>query len=48
MAQYDLILQGGRYFDGSCAPSAIRSLAIKDGRLPWSAPSRSTRPWPGR
>ena len=33
MAQYDLILQGGRYFDGSCAPSAIRSLAIKDGRI---------------
>ena len=32
MAQYDMILQGGRYFDGSCAPSAIRSLAIKDGR----------------
>jgi len=32
MAQYDLILQGGRYFDGSCTPSAIRSLAIKDGR----------------
>lgn len=33
MAQYDLILQGGRYFDGSCAPSAIGSLAIKDGRI---------------
>jgi len=33
MAQYDLILQGGRYFDGSCTPSAIRSLAIKDGRI---------------
>ena len=33
MAQYDMILQGGRYFDGSCAPSAIRSLAIKDGRI---------------
>ena len=33
MAQYDLILQGGRYFDGSRAPSAIRSLAIKDGRI---------------
>ena len=33
MAPYDLILQGGRYFDGSCTPSAIRSLAIKDGRI---------------
>ncbi len=33
MAEYDLILQGGRYFDGSCTPSAIRSLAIKDGRI---------------
>jgi N-acyl-D-aspartate/D-glutamate deacylase len=33
MAPYDLILQGGRYFDGSCTPSAIRSLAIRDGRI---------------
>lgn len=33
MAHYDLIIQGGRYFDGSTAPSAIRSLAIKDGRI---------------
>ena len=33
MAQYDLILQGGCYFDGSCTPSTIRSLAIKDGRI---------------
>lgn len=24
---------GGRYFDGSTAPSAIRSLAINDGRI---------------
>ena len=33
MSHYDLIIQGGRYFDGSPAPSAIRSLAIKDGRI---------------
>lgn len=33
MRQYDLIIQSGRYFDGSPAPSAIRSLAIKDGRI---------------
>lgn len=33
MAQYDLIVQSGRYFDGSAAPSSIRSLAIKDGRV---------------
>ena len=33
MAHYDLIIQGGRYFDGSTAPSAIRSLAINDGRI---------------
>jgi N-acyl-D-aspartate/D-glutamate deacylase len=33
MSHYDLIIQGGRYFDGSPVPSAIRSLAIKDGRI---------------
>jgi len=33
MAHYDLIIQGSRYFDGSKALSAIRSLAIKDGRI---------------
>ncbi|WP_303290447.1 amidohydrolase family protein [Marinobacter sp. SS5-14b] len=33
MAQYDVIIEGGRYFDGTGAPSAIRNLAIKNGRI---------------
>ncbi|QFS88042.1 MULTISPECIES: N-acyl-D-amino-acid deacylase family protein [unclassified Marinobacter] len=33
MAQYDFIIEGGRYFDGTGAPSSIRNLAIKDGRV---------------
>lgn len=33
MAQYDFIIEGGRYFDGTGAPSSIRTLAIKDGRV---------------
>lgn len=33
MAQYDVIIEGGRYFDGTGAPSAIRNLGIRDGRI---------------
>lgn len=33
MAQYDVIIEGGRYFDGTGAPSSICNLAIKDGRI---------------
>ena len=33
MAQYDFIIEGGRYFDGTGAPSSICNLAIKDGRV---------------
>lgn len=33
MAHYDFIIEGGRYFDGTGAPSSIRNLAIKDGRV---------------
>ena len=48
MAHYDLIIQGGRYFDGSTAPSAIRSLAIKDGRIALISvePLDTARHWP--
>ncbi|MBK1887803.1 N-acyl-D-amino-acid deacylase family protein [Marinobacter sp. DY40_1A1] len=33
MTPYDFIIEGGRYFDGTGAPSSIRNLAIKDGRI---------------
>jgi N-acyl-D-aspartate/D-glutamate deacylase len=33
MATYDIVIQGGRYFDGTGAPAAIRSLAVKDGKV---------------
>ncbi|WP_028111686.1 N-acyl-D-amino-acid deacylase family protein [Ferrimonas kyonanensis] len=33
MAQYDILIQRGRYFDGTGAPSQIRDLAIKDGKI---------------
>lgn len=33
MALYDIVIQGGRYFDGTDAPAAIRSLAVKDGKV---------------
>ncbi|WP_309044441.1 N-acyl-D-amino-acid deacylase family protein [Marinobacter sediminicola] len=33
MTPYDFIIEGGRYFDGSGAPSSIRNLAVKDGRI---------------
>lgn len=31
MAQFDLIIQGGRYFDGTGARSSVQNLAIKNG-----------------
>ncbi len=33
MAKYDIVIQGGRYFDGTGAPAAIRSVAVKDGKV---------------
>ena len=33
MDRYDFIIEGGRYFDGTGAPSAIRNLAIKGGHI---------------
>lgn len=33
MTQYDTIIEGGRYFDGTGAPSFIRNIAIKDGKV---------------
>lgn len=33
MAQYDVLIQGGRYFDGTGAPSSIQNVAIKDGKI---------------
>ena len=31
--RYDVIIKGGRWFDGSGGPSAVRSLGIRDGRV---------------
>ncbi|WJG07635.1 amidohydrolase family protein [Aliiglaciecola sp. LCG003] len=31
MAQYDIIIENGRYFDGTGGPSSLQNLAIKDG-----------------
>lgn len=33
MAQYDVIIAGGRYFDGTRSPSSIQNIAIKDGKV---------------
>ena len=33
MAQYDLIIEGGRYFDGTGGPSSIQNVAVKDGKI---------------
>ncbi len=30
---YDVIIRGGRWFDGTGAPSAVRDLGLKDGRV---------------
>jgi N-acyl-D-aspartate/D-glutamate deacylase len=33
MTHYDVIIEGGRYFDGTGSPSSIRNLGIKDGKI---------------
>lgn len=33
MAHYDVLIEGGRYFDGTGAPSSFRTIAIKDRRI---------------
>ena len=33
MSQFDIVINGGRYFDGSGAPSAIRHLGVRDGKV---------------
>ena len=33
MSQFDIIINGGRYFDGSGGPSAIRHLGVRDGKV---------------
>ena len=33
VAQYDFLLEGGRYFDGTGAPSSIKNVAVKSGRI---------------
>jgi N-acyl-D-aspartate/D-glutamate deacylase len=33
MPAYDIVINNGRYFDGTGARSAIRHLAIKDGKV---------------
>ena len=32
-SNYDVVITGGRYFDGTGGPSAIRHIGIKDGRI---------------
>lgn len=33
MVHYDVIIEGGRYFDGTGTPSSIQHVAIKDGEI---------------
>ena len=33
MALYDVVIKGGRYFDGSGEASSIQNVAIKDGKI---------------
>lgn len=33
MVLYDVLIEGGRYFDGTGAPSSIQNIAIKDGKV---------------
>ncbi len=33
MAKYDVLIEGGRYFDGTGAPSSVKNVAIKDGKI---------------
>ncbi|TDH57220.1 hypothetical protein E2F47_03435 [Mycobacterium eburneum] len=35
---YDTIIRGGRWFDGTGAPSAVRSIGIRDGRIATISP----------
>lgn len=30
---FDVVITGGRYFDGTGGPSALRHIGIKDGRI---------------
>jgi N-acyl-D-aspartate/D-glutamate deacylase len=32
-APFDVIIRGGRWFDGTGAPAAVRNLGIRDGRV---------------
>src|SRR5262245_5046566 len=31
--RYDILLKGGRWFDGLCSPSAVRDVAIQGGKV---------------
>ena len=33
MSTFDTVVRGGRWFDGTGAPSAIRDIGIRDGRV---------------
>lgn len=33
MAQYDYIIEGGRYFDGTGGPSCIQNIGVKNGKI---------------
>ena len=35
---YDTIIRGGRWFDGTGAPSAVRNIGIRDGRVATISP----------
>ncbi len=33
MSDFDIIIKGGRYFDGTGGPSSLQNIAIKDGKI---------------
>jgi len=33
MSGFDIVIKGGRYFDGTGAPSSLQNVAIKDGKI---------------
>ena len=33
MSGFDIVIKGGRYFDGTGAPSSLQNIAIKDGKI---------------
>src|SRR3990167_8210311 len=33
MNQYDIVILGGRYFDGTGAPASLCNLAVQDGKV---------------